>query len=295
MKIEKREVEVVVLSDIHLGTYGCHAKELHRYLKSIRPKMLILNGDIIDIWHFNKSYFPKPHMKVVKDIVSFISSGIPVYYITGNHDDMLRRFTDFEMGSFKIVNKLALEIDGKRHWFFHGDVFDLSMTSRWLAKLGGKSYDLLILINRFINRILVSIGREKVSISKAVKDSVKKAVKYVSDFEQTAADHAIAQHYDYVVCGHIHKPQVCELRNNFGSVNYLNSGDWIENLTALEYNQGKWELYEYHKDPVATALEHEDDMVVIEDEKELMTNLVAEFNFLLAGATLLAGPKTGNN
>lgn len=289
MKAEKREVEIVVLSDAHLGTYGCHAKELHRYLKSVRPKTLILNGDIIDVWQFNKSYFPKAHMKVVKEIVNIISSGTPVYYITGNHDDMLRRFADFEMGSFKLVNKLVMEVDGKRMWFFHGDVFDLSMRSRRLAIIGGKSYDLLILLNRFINRILQAFGREKVSLSKTIKDSVKKAVKYVGDFEQTAANHAIAQAYDFVVCGHIHRPQMREMINMNGKVMYLNSGDWIENLTALEYNKGAWQLYEYNKDAaLALEAEHESDNVVIENEKVLLENLAAEFNFMLAGTTLLS-------
>lgn len=295
MKTEKREVEIVVLSDVHLGTYGCHAKELHRYLKSIKPNMLVLNGDIIDVWQFSKSYFPKAHMKVVKDIVNIISSGTPVYYITGNHDDMLRRFTDFEMGSFKLVNKLVLEVDGKNHWIFHGDVFDLSMKySRRLAKLGGKSYDLLILLNRGINRVLQVFGKEKISLSKTIKDSVKKAVKFVDDFEQTAADHAISQRYDYVICGHIHRPQMREMSNENGKVMYLNSGDWIENLTALEYNKGEWSLYDYNTDVIVNTTETEEETEVIVDEKELLTNLAAEFNFMLAGSKLLAGPQTGN-
>jgi UDP-2,3-diacylglucosamine pyrophosphatase LpxH len=295
MKTEKREVEIVVLSDVHLGTYGCHAKELHRYLKSIKPNILVLNGDIIDVWQFSKSYFPKAHMKVVKDIVNIISSGTPVYYITGNHDDMLRRFTDFEMGSFKLVNKLVLEVDGKNHWIFHGDVFDLSMKySRRLAKLGGKSYDLLILLNRGINRVLKALGKEKISLSKTIKDSVKKAVKFVDDFEQTAADHAIAQRYDYVICGHIHRPQMREMSNEHGKVMYLNSGDWIENLTALEYNKGEWSLYDYHTDALVNTPETEEETEVIVDEKELLTNLAAEFNFMLAGKKLLAGPQTGS-
>jgi UDP-2,3-diacylglucosamine pyrophosphatase LpxH len=295
MKTEKREVEIVVISDAHLGTYGCHAKELHHYLKSVKPKMLVLNGDIIDVWQFNKSYFPKSHMKVVKDIVNIISSGTPVYYITGNHDDVLRRFTDFEMGSFKLVNKLVLEIDGKKQWIFHGDVFDLSMKySRRLAIIGGKSYDYLILLNRFINRVLNFFGKEKISLSKTIKDSVKKAVKFVDDFEQTAANHAIAQQYDFVICGHIHRPQMREMSNEDGKVMYLNSGDWIENLTALEYNNGGWSLYEYNKDSLANEVENEDDNQVMADDKELLTNLAAEFNFMLAGKQLLAGNKNSD-
>ncbi|MEJ0081262.1 MAG: hypothetical protein WDM78_10035 [Puia sp.] len=46
--MERRSLDVVVLSDVHLGTYGCRAKELLNYLRSIQPGMLILNGDIID-------------------------------------------------------------------------------------------------------------------------------------------------------------------------------------------------------------------------------------------------------
>ena len=128
---------MVVISDVHLGTFGCHAKELYDYLASIKPKKLILNGDIIDIWQFNKSYFPKNHLKVIKKIIDLTSKGTQVYYITGNHDEMLRKFSDTRMGNFSVVDKLVLELDGKKAWFFHGDVFDVSVQhSKWIAKLG---------------------------------------------------------------------------------------------------------------------------------------------------------------
>src|SRR5688572_27441636 len=102
-----REIDILVLSDIHLGTYGCHAKELLKYLKTVKPKMVILNGDIIDIWQFSKKYWPKSHMKVIKKFVKYITNDIPVYYITGNHDEMLRKFTDFSLGSFHLRNELV--------------------------------------------------------------------------------------------------------------------------------------------------------------------------------------------
>lgn len=246
MKTMKREVDVVIISDVHLGTYGCHANELADYLKSIQPKMLVLNGDIIDGWAFSKSYWPKAHHRVLGQILKMASKGTTVYYLTGNHDEMLRRFSDFSMGNFYLADKLVLQLDGKKAWIFHGDVFDLSVnTSKWLAKLAGKSYDYLILLNRFINWILEKFGREKVSISKKIKGSVKKAVKFVSDFEDIAAAHAIEQGYDYVICGHIHQPQHRTITNEQGKVIYLNSGDWIENLTALEYHHGEWNIYQH--------------------------------------------------
>jgi UDP-2,3-diacylglucosamine pyrophosphatase LpxH len=251
-KHEKRKLEYVVISDIHLGTYGCKATELLNYLKTIEPKVLILNGDIIDIWQFNKRYFPKAHMNVIKHITSLLSHGTDVHYITGNHDEMLRKFKGFQLGNFKILNKLILTIDDKKAWIFHGDVFDVTMKhSKWLAKLGGKSYDMLIILNTFINWISKLFGYGKLSLSKKIKNSVKSAVKFINNFEETASDIAIDNKYDYVICGHIHQPEIREISNLKGSTTYLNSGDWIENLTALEYKNNKWSLYEYAKDEIA--------------------------------------------
>lgn len=245
----KRTVDLVVISDVHLGTYGCQAKELLNYLNSIKPKILILNGDIIDIWQFRKRYFPKAHLKVLKKIITLASKGTEVIYITGNHDEMLRKFSDTTMGNFKLVDKILLELDGKKAWFFHGDIFDSSIqNAKWLAKLGGYGYDMLILLNQLINWSLVQMGREKFSLSKKIKNSVKKAVKYISDFEDVAAELAVKNNYDYVVCGHIHQPQIRTYTDANGSCLYLNSGDWIENLTALEYHEKEWKLIHYQQE-----------------------------------------------
>lgn len=242
----KREVEVAVISDVHLGTYGCHAKELLKYLKSIKPKMLILNGDIIDVWQFSKRYWPETHMKVVRKLMKFVAEGVPVYYLTGNHDELLRKFADMHLGAFHLQNKLVLELDGNKAWFFHGDIFDVTMQhSKWLAKLGAVGYDSLILLNSFVNWCLKLVGREKMSFSKKVKAQFKDAVKFINSFEQTAAELAAQNNYKYVVCGHIHQPEMREVDTEYGLVTYLNSGDWVENLTALEYNAKAWTVFKY--------------------------------------------------
>lgn len=244
--MSKREIDIAVISDVHLGTYGCHAKELLKYLKSIKPKMLILNGDIIDIWQFSKSYFPEDHTKVIRRILKFVTEGIPVYYLTGNHDEMLRKFADFNMGGFQLLNKMVLDVNGEKAWVFHGDVFDVTMqNAKWLAKLGAIGYDTLILINRLTNWALVKLGKKKYSFSQKIKASVKEAVKFINQFEQTAAELAIEKGYSYVICGHIHQPEIREIKTDKGSVTYLNSGDWVESLTALEFNDNKWSIYTY--------------------------------------------------
>lgn len=247
--MKKRHVELVVISDVHLGTFGCHAKELHQYLSTIKPKILILNGDIVDIWQFRKSYFPKSHLKVIKKIIDFAQKGTKVYYLTGNHDEMLRKFSDSYIGNFSILDKLVLELDGKKAWVFHGDVFDASVHyTKWIAKLGSYGYDYLILMNRFVNWCLNKMGKEPYSFSKKIKASVKKAIKFISDFEIIATNLAIENKYDYVICGHIHEPKIIRKTNKFGTTMYLNSGDWIENLTALEYNKKRWKIYKYEND-----------------------------------------------
>lgn len=267
----KRHVELVVLSDLHLGTYGCQAKQLQNYLKTIDPEMLVFNGDIIDIWNFSKSYFPKSHIQVLRQIIRMTEKGTKTYYLTGNHDEALRKYSGTVIGNFVLDDKLILELDGKKIWLFHGDIFDTT-TKGWariLAKLGGKGYDILIWTNRLINDLLQYFGREKISFSKRVKSSVKKAVKWISNFETTAAALAIDQKFDTVICGHIHQPQDRIIQLEHGSVHYLNSGDWVENCTALEYNDRQWTLYKY-PDNITNLVHNE---IVQEDDEDNFNNL----------------------
>lgn len=277
-KKRKRDVELVIISDVHLGTYGCHSEELLRYLKSIRPKRLILNGDIIDMWQFSKRYWPKSHMQVVKHITSLLAKGTKITYLTGNHDEMLRKFAGFRLGSFQIANKKVISLNGQLAWIFHGDVFDVTMKySKWLAKLGAVGYDSLIVINSFVNFILKVFGRGKISLSKRVKDSVKGALKFINDFEKTAADIAISNGYSYVVCGHIHQPAMRKITTDKGEVTYLNSGDWVENLTSLEYNQGAWKIYQYNEDLMAQKIKLSKHALNTLDNDEIFKDLVSEF------------------
>lgn len=271
--MEKRPVDVVVISDVHLGTYGCQAKKLATYLKSVTPSILILNGDIIDGWQFSKSFFPASHMSVIKEIIGYISNGTRVFYITGNHDEVLRRYSDFRVGNFVLTDKLVLEIDNKMTWVFHGDVFDNTTkgSAKFLAKLGSSGYGLLILINKLFNMVLKSVGRERISLSKKVMEGVNKAVVKINDFETIAAELAIEKKYDYVICGHIHKPQKKVVQTGAGEVTYLNSGDWVEHCTALEYYKKEWKVFEYDENAFP--------QVKIEKEKLQPNVITDEINY----------------
>ncbi len=253
-----KKLEAVVISDTHLGTRSCKAKELLLYLKSVQPNHLLLNGDIIDIWQFSKSYFPKTQLKVVRQIIKMMEQGTKVQYIVGNHDEALRRFVGTTVGNFSIVNKVVLDINGAKSWVFHGDAFDVVMHhSKWLAKLGATGYALLTIINKVVNGFLSLFGKMRISLSRDIKRMVKsKRDDITTKFEKTVADLAIKKKYKYAICGHIHWPAHKMINNESGRVMYLNSGDWVENLTALEFENNDWHLVYYN----------EDDSLITDDE-----------------------------
>lgn len=222
-------------------------------------------------------------MQVIKHIIKWITDGVEVHYITGNHDEMLRKFVGFKMNSFKIANKAVLKLDDKTAWFFHGDVFDVTMQhSKWLAKLGAKGYDMLILLNSFVNKVSNFMGKGKISLSKKIKNSVKSAVKHINNFEKTAVDIAIENNFDYVVCGHIHHPKTETFQSLNKEVTYLNSGDWVENLTALEYHKSKWTIYKYDENryKFASKTNNENEDVLEKSNKEIFNELLADFNLI---------------
>lgn len=270
--MQKRAIDVAVLSDFHLGTYGSHAKEIVTYLKSISPQLLILNGDIIDVWQFSKHYFPTAHMAVIKEVFQMLSNGTRVIYITGNHDEMLRRYSDLQMGNFQLTDKMVIEIDNKMTWIFHGDVFDNTTKSgaKFWTRLGSNGYAALLGFNRFINRCLKLMGREPLSLSKKIMNQVNKSIIRINDFETLIAELAIEKKYDYVICGHIHQPQKRLIETNKGSVTYLNAGDWVEHLTALEYYDKGWHIYQYDETKMKTLIIKE-----LKPETDVMTNEIA--------------------
>lgn len=243
--MNRRPVDVVVISDLHLGTYASRAPEFLAYLKSISPRLLILNGDIIDGWQFSKHYFPAAHMAVIQEIFSLLSNGTRVIYITGNHDDMLRRYSDLQLGNFQLTDKVVIEINDKMTWVFHGDVFDHTTKgqAKFWGKLGSNGYATLLGFNKLINWFMKLAGREKVSLSKKVMQQFNKKIVKIDEFETMVAELAIEKGYSCVICGHIHQPSKRVITTERGSVTYLNSGDWVEHLTALEYHDNEWNIY----------------------------------------------------
>jgi UDP-2,3-diacylglucosamine pyrophosphatase LpxH len=231
-----------------------------------------LNGDIIDGWQFSKHYFPPGHMAVIQEIFQLLSNGTRVIYITGNHDEMLRRYSDLQLGNFQLTDKAVIEINGKMTWIFHGDVFDhiSKGQTKFLGRLGSNSYAALLGFNRFINWGMKLFGKEKVSLSKKVMQQFNKRVVKIDEFESKIAELAIEKNYNCVICGHIHQPGKRVFTSEKGSVTYLNSGDWIEHLTALEYHDNDWHIYTHAEQATPAAR-----IVTQKPRPEVMTNEIA--------------------
>lgn len=238
----KLEYRTVFISDLHLGSRGCRAKELSAFLKRIRCQKLYLVGDVIDMWRLRQRwYWPKAHNKVVRRLLRMASKGTEVIYVPGNHDEHARQFIGLTFGDIQTLRQATHQTaDGRKLLITHGDEFDLIVQNhRLLSVAGAWGYDWLVTVNRWYNRLRQWLGLPYRSLSQAIKAKVKRACQFISDFESTLIDVARHKGYQGVVCGHIHK---AEARPN-DPIEYYNCGDWVESCTALvEHDDGKLQV-----------------------------------------------------
>ena len=230
----RQKYRTLWISDVHLGTPGCKAEHLVDFLKHAECETLYLVGDIVDGWKLRNSWFwPQEHTNVVRKILTKSKRGAKVYYVTGNHDEFLRKFVGFGLaiGNIRIVNEhVHTTADGRRLLVTHGDAFDvITRYHRWIALVGDSAYDLTMQANHWLNQARRLLGMRYWSLSAFAKKSVKNAVNIVSEFEQSVAHECRRRGLDGVVCGHIHQAEIRDI----GGVQYLNSGDGVESCTAL--------------------------------------------------------------
>ncbi len=272
-----RKLDVSVISDVHLATVASKAKPLLKYLKSIHPCTLVLNGDIIDSWRFSRNYFPKAHLKVIRQVVRMIEKGVKVVYITGNHDDVFRKFNNTKLGNFRIVNQLELKTGHQNVWIFHGDVFDhIIHHSPWLAKFGAAAYGLLTVFNKFLNVVIRTFGGKDMILYKSMKDRILKEKKVLSNFELAIANAALNRNMDLVICGHTHLPVDKIISSDQGEIRYINCGDWVEHFSAAECLDGNWSLNYFNTVSDEEEPESPGDELYIPDKKQVYRSILEE-------------------
>jgi UDP-2,3-diacylglucosamine pyrophosphatase LpxH len=239
----------IFISDIHLGTRGCRADDLCEFLKNHTCDNLFLVGDVIDGWRLKRRwYFPQSHVNVVRRILTAAKRGTRVYYIIGNHDEVLRKFLSYDItaGNITLLDQYEYEtVSGKKYLIIHGDCFDsLMVDAKWLMHVGDSLYTVMVWFNIHLNRVRNLFGMQYWSLSKWLKDNTKQAVKFIQNYEDRVATHCSREGYDGIICGHIHHAEQRTIRG----INYINTGDWVETGTAvLEHLDGTIEVYFHDK------------------------------------------------
>lgn len=243
--IQQKFYPTIVISDVHLGTAHSKVSELTDFLSTVNCNTLILNGDIIDGWHLQKSTksnWTKEHTNLFKVIMKMVEKhNTKIVYIRGNHDDFIDNIAPFSFANLSITKEYMHQSLNKRYYIVHGDVFDnITSNMRWLAKIGDMGYSFLLWLNKIYNRRRAAQGLPYFSLSQSIKHKVKSAVSYISNYENELVALAKSRYADGIICGHIHQPANKMIDN----IHYLNSGDWVETMSALLENEnGEWELY----------------------------------------------------
>jgi UDP-2,3-diacylglucosamine pyrophosphatase LpxH len=233
----------IVMSDLHLGSKASRAKDIIKFLENNTCETLILNGDIIDGWALKRgSSWKDEHTKVLRKILKMSEKGTKVIWLRGNHDEFLEPYLNTILGNITIQEDMVYNgFDGKSYYIFHGDILDVfSSKFKLIAKIGSVGYDLALWLNRWYNKYREWRKLPYYSISNDIKREVKAAVNFITDFENRAIEFAKKKNCDSAICGHIHQVEIRE--------NYMNSGDWCENCTALVESEEKgWEVFYFHK------------------------------------------------
>jgi UDP-2,3-diacylglucosamine pyrophosphatase LpxH len=234
--------EVVIISDLHLGSKASRRDDILSFLENLQTNTLILNGDIVDGWALKRgSKWTKKDTKIIRLLLKLSEKGTDVIWVRGNHDEFLKDLIPFDLGNIKIVEDYIYQHSGIRYYIFHGDVLDVFITKvKWLAYIGSIGYDIALWLNRWYNIWRSWRGLPYYSLSKDIKDGIKAATSFINDFEDNAVRLTLQKKCNVAICGHIHYPLI--------KSNYMNSGDWCENCTALVFNiKSGWKLINYVK------------------------------------------------
>lgn len=277
--MKKRALDIAVISDVNLGHELCHTNELKAYLSSINPKKLVLNGDFIYDASRSIHSFSSIELSIIRKLIDMAANGTEIIYITGDKDVLSKKLSRLNLSNFTFKRDTVLDLDGKKAWFLHGDtLFPYNQLNKWLYQFGSWGFGLTRFINQFKQKIksgLIDISEEFQSFNSKLNNR----------FENAMLRLAIDKGYSYVICGHIHQPKKELLETHKGKCTYLNSGDWITHMTALEYTFKRWKIYNYSRDKLSPFFADE-------DLKKLDTNdlssLIARSSSLTIGKKLKA-------
>lgn len=259
MKSIERNVRTLLVSDIHLGSRYSQCENFLNYLNGVRPEKLYLLGDFLDGWELRSGWRWTPaYSQICNRLLDLAEGGTELYYTPGNHDAFLRCP---EIGRLVRRSGVCVDVedeftfdasDGRRFVVMHGDRFDtIEMQYQWLSVALTQVYAPLLALNCAYNRMS---GRRHGPYTGCayVKNRAKRIARFFSHFEERLFEYVHERHSDGIICGHIHTPGIVRS----AGATYINTGDWMENCTALvEHENGEIVLESYYSENLPQTAE----------------------------------------
>jgi len=244
--MDKRQLDLLIISGTQLGTSQCHALELLQYLKSVRPEILVLNGGFIEVTKFDKDKLSKSHQAIIREVINLALAGTKVYYVTPNKKQLEQDFDALWEGAIQLREKLDLRLKGQRYWFFPGVGLEpLLKVPAFLLRPGSITYRLLSAGNKLWLKCSDLFKRNKNAAVKSIDQASKRSPEMIEAFEERVTKLALEQGYDYIACAYAPEGVIKQFLKDECKIVYMNAGNWSENLSSLEFRFGKWKVYHY--------------------------------------------------
>lgn len=257
--LKKRQIEIAVISNIHLGAESCRGDALIAYLSSIDPKILVLNGRVLEAPANTRVALSSAQSQILNKLFKMAAAGSRIYYIYGRRDALVRTLEDQAGGNVYFTKNLFLNLNGKRAWFTHGDFLESSLLGKnWVKGLGTAGIRFLAVLIILKNLIGNSVLRHPTQVQHFPKTDYPNRHKNMEAIRASAVKLARGRGCEYLICGSPHHLSNVWLETNMGKCQYLSAGDWIQSLTALEYNFKRWKPYRYNEDKLSPFFADED-------------------------------------
>lgn len=201
---------ILVISDIHLGSPVSKVKSLAKVLKNEKYDHLVINGDCFDNKYIHR--YKKRHWNILS-LLRKIAKKKKVTFIIGNHD--IKSKNIIKILGLEFVEKLELEVNGKKMLFIHFHQFDPFIFKHpWITNLAEQIY-----------YFFQSIDRSK-KFSRWLKRTSKSFLKIKSNIRSKALAYIKDKEYDVIFGGHIHYAEsfVCSETGK----EYHNSGSFCD-------------------------------------------------------------------
>ncbi len=239
-------MNVYIASDFHLK-FEENNNDIERrekvisFLDNIKDDadMLILNGDIFDLWFVWKKFIIKGYFPLLAKLHELRVSGVRIIFIAGNHDFWFKDFLTGTLGIEVYKDNFYETIDGVKTFVSHGDRYTSNDLRYQIFRRMIRNKFIMWIFGNMHPDFALSIGKNMSRSSRKQQepnDSMNRREQGLIQFAKKKLDEV-----DLVILGHSHLPKIEKYKNGI----YANAGDWINNYSFLKMINGKIELHSF--------------------------------------------------